>query len=181
MQIELTRELSTVLRYASDEALRTGHRAVSPDHLLLGMLRQNNNSGVSTLRQLGIDTELFKKALDLGIMKEEALSYEEISRITMDMTSLRAINTAYYEAERYHHRRTDCIHLLLTISREPDSFGRLLLERKGIDSVVLRQKIEAFREEPEGPSEASMRIAEAIEAGIRSKLRSGIADKSALS
>ena len=70
MQIELTRELSTVLRYASEEALRTGHRAVSPDHLLLGMLRQNNNSGVSTLRQLGIDTELFKKALDLGIMKD---------------------------------------------------------------------------------------------------------------
>ena len=39
MEIKISRELNIIINFARDEAMRTGSYGISPDHLLLGIIR----------------------------------------------------------------------------------------------------------------------------------------------
>ena len=44
MEIKISDELNDIIRYARDEAMRTGSYGIGPDHLFLGILRHGENA-----------------------------------------------------------------------------------------------------------------------------------------
>ena len=55
MQLKVTEELNQVIKYAREEAMRTGSYGIGPDHLFLGIIRQEENAAFTTLQHLGIE------------------------------------------------------------------------------------------------------------------------------
>ena len=43
MQLQVSDELNLVIKYAREEAMRTGSYGIGPDHLFLGLIRQEEN------------------------------------------------------------------------------------------------------------------------------------------
>jgi ATP-dependent Clp protease ATP-binding subunit ClpC len=56
-QIPFTPRAKKVLDLALREALSLGHHHIGPEHILLGLVRQNNGVGVQILLDLGADAE----------------------------------------------------------------------------------------------------------------------------
>ena len=44
MEIRISDELNDIIRYARDEAMRTGSYSIGPDHPFLGILRHGDNA-----------------------------------------------------------------------------------------------------------------------------------------
>lgn len=62
----LADSLRKALAHAEDVALETAHRQVAPEHLLLGILRQDENAGTRLIEEAGLDTgELRLRTLGL--------------------------------------------------------------------------------------------------------------------
>lgn len=56
-------EVRRVVALAEEEASRFGHRYVGPEHLLLGMLREDRSGAARVLRMEGVDLEAARAAL----------------------------------------------------------------------------------------------------------------------
>ena len=50
MEIRISDELNDIIRYAKDEAMRTGSYGIGPDHLFLGVLRHGDNAAFRTVK-----------------------------------------------------------------------------------------------------------------------------------
>jgi hypothetical protein len=56
-------EVRQVVALAGEEASRFGHRYVGPEHLLLGMLREDGSGAARVLRMEGVDLEAARAAM----------------------------------------------------------------------------------------------------------------------
>ena len=57
MEIKISDELNNIIRYAREEAMRTGSYGIGPDHLFLGMMRQGDNEACKVLINMGVDID----------------------------------------------------------------------------------------------------------------------------
>jgi ATP-dependent Clp protease ATP-binding subunit ClpC len=60
-KIELSAGVQQVLEFAIDEARRMGHHYIGTEHLLLGLIRQEEGLGMDVLRKLGITPEQIRR------------------------------------------------------------------------------------------------------------------------
>ena len=67
MEIKISDELNSIIRYAREEAMRTGSYGIGPDHLFLGMMRHSDNDACRLLAGLGVDIDEFKRFIDSHI------------------------------------------------------------------------------------------------------------------
>ena len=63
MEIKISRELNIIINFARDEAMRTGSYGISPDHLMLGIIRHRDNAAADALLGLGVDLEMLKQSI----------------------------------------------------------------------------------------------------------------------
>lgn len=138
MQIKFSIELSTVLGYASDEAMQTGHRAAGADHLMLGLLRHRENDACKTLEALGADLRQMKEAIDREVFTGQEVAYQERDGIHPSKPALRTVSTAVYEALKTGITEVGPAHLLLALSRTTGTATRNELESLGIDYDRIR-------------------------------------------
>lgn len=60
-KIELTPGVQQVLEYAIEEARRMGHHYIGTEHLLLGLVRSNEDKAMEVLRKLGVNPEQIRR------------------------------------------------------------------------------------------------------------------------
>ena len=71
MQLQLSNELNDILSYAREEAMRLGNYIISTDHLILGMIRHNENITIEALASLGANMAQLKAHLEEAVMAQE--------------------------------------------------------------------------------------------------------------
>ena len=49
MQIQISDALNGIIKYAREEAMRTGSYGIGPDHLFLGIIRHEENTAFQVL------------------------------------------------------------------------------------------------------------------------------------
>ena len=81
MQLQVSDELNLVIKYAREEAMRTGSYGIGPDHLFLGLIRQEENAAFRILQNLGVEPAELKAFIDQRIFTNETIPYDQIDHI----------------------------------------------------------------------------------------------------
>lgn len=123
MEIKLTDELRAVLNYAREEALRTGHYTIEPDHLMLGLIRHQNNNAVLVLEDEGIQPQRIKEYIDNHFATGIDIPYSKIDDIVLSSASHSIISLAVMETQRDGATSIAPTHLLLAILRANAGYG----------------------------------------------------------
>ncbi len=137
MEISISDELNLIVKYAREEAMRTGSYGIGTDHLTLGVLRHADNVACTALRGLGADPDSMKRFLDLHIFKQGAIPYSDIDQIVLSRGAQSILNLTLLEAARLGHKEATGTHLLLAVCRSSDNYSQLFLKEKGITFAVL--------------------------------------------
>ena len=66
MQLQVSEELNLVIKYAREEAMRTGSYGIGPDHLFLGIIRHEENLAFKALQNLGVEPENYAARRQAG-------------------------------------------------------------------------------------------------------------------
>ena len=133
MDIRISDDLNGIIKYAREEAMRTGSYGIGADHLFLGIIRHADNNAYRTLVAQGIDTAEFKKYIDERIFTNESIPYSELENITFSRLAQNILSLTVMEATRMHATEAHSHHLLLALLRSVDSFGQRYLRSRGID------------------------------------------------
>ena len=120
-----------VLRGAQAAALELGHGYVGCEHLLLGMLREEEDASGRALRALGAEEEKTRALITRALGRGEAdLAIAQ----GLSPHARCAVEMAVAEAERSGSREIESGHLLLGMLRCGDNTAVRLLRREGVDT-----------------------------------------------
>ena len=133
MEIRISDELNDIIRYARDEAMRTGSYGIGPDHLFLGLLRHGDNTAFKAIVGLGIDTDNFKRFIDSHIFTTEPIPYSESDKISFTRYAQNVLSITVLEASKQGVDEADSLHLLLALCRTTENYGQAYLRQHGVD------------------------------------------------
>ncbi len=133
MQLQVSDDLNAVIKYAREEAMRTGSYGIGPDHLFLGIIRHEENAAFQAIRSLGVEPADMKTYIDGHIFTNETIPYEHLESIAFSRQTQNVLNIAFMEAARLKSPAAMPQHLLLALCRMTESYGQVFLRSHGID------------------------------------------------
>ena len=113
MQLQVSEDLNLVIKYAREEAMRTGSYGIGPDHLFLGIIRQEENAAFRALQSLGVEPADLKTFIDQRIFTGETLPYEQLDHIAFSRQAQNVLSITVMEASRLKSPLAQPQHLLL--------------------------------------------------------------------
>ena len=133
MEIRISGELNDIIRYAKDEAMRTGSYGIGPDHLFLGILRHGDNAAFKAVTAQGIAPDNFKRFIDSHIFTNEPIPYSESDRMSFTRYAQNVLSITVLEASKQGVDEADSLHLLLALCRTTENYGQAYLRQHGVD------------------------------------------------
>jgi L-asparaginase len=135
-----TERARSVVLSAHEEARRLGEGLVGAEHLLLGLVREDNlpNLGTGVLMRLGATPDRIQSELAPQLTHGDNLSGAEMQ---LTPQSKRVIDLAYAEAKALNHAHIGTEHLLLALLLEGEGVAWMVLSRLGVDVERARGEI----------------------------------------
>lgn len=132
MEMRISDELNDIVKYAREEAMRTGNYGIRIDHLTLGIIRHGENDAFKVMTSLGISPDGLKDWIDTQVTRDGIIPYTQVDQVVLTRGSQNIINLSILEATRYKHSETRSIHLFLAICRSENGTSAYL-KKFGID------------------------------------------------
>jgi ATP-dependent Clp protease ATP-binding subunit ClpA len=162
VDLPLSNECKHVLGYASEEAERLSHKHIGTEHLLLGILREENCFAAVIMRERGLQLPAVREALLRGTIsarqppsQSEPESGESSLFERYTDKARRAIFFARYEAGAFGSSFIETEHLLLGLLRENRSLANWFV---GSHAVM-----EEIRKQIEGHTTIREKISESVD------------------
>lgn len=139
MKIKFSREVMTIAEYAREEAMRTGWYGITPDHLMLAILRHGDNDACRALAALDVSLSSLKTHIDSRIFREEPVPYNDLDKVEMSRAARGVMNMSAFEALRSGLEEVLTAHLLTAISRTSGNAAADYLTISGITPARLTE------------------------------------------
>lgn len=160
-----TKRARHVLTLAQEEARSFQHNYIGTEHLLLGLVREGEGIAAQVLRNLGVEVNQVRSAVEAIIGRGDRIVTGEVG---FTPRAKKVIELAVDEARRLNHRFIGTEHLLLGLIREGEGVASGVLESLGVrlDQArtevlrVLRQHQQEAPAVPPVPAEAAELLAE---------------------
>lgn len=163
-----TKRARHVLQLAQEEAQRLNHNYMGTEHLLLGLVREEEGLAAQVLKSMGVQLERVRSAVEFIIGHGD---HEVTGEVPLTPRAKQVIGLAVDEARRLDHQFVGTEHLLLGLIREGHGIGAQVLEKLGVDLRAAREKTIEVLDEKSGaaqsaaiPEEAAALVAEGAEA-----------------
>ena len=142
MIIQFTPQVSEILAYGKEEALRLSTPYVGPEHLLLGILRQNGQEVSSVFRKLNIDAQKIKRDIEEQLVHDVQPEVEQGEKMNLSNSANNILKLAVLEARMQRTTKADVKHVLLGILHDKgENKARKVLENNNIDYDMLRNAL----------------------------------------
>lgn len=139
-QFHLTARAKKVLElYAQEEAKRLNHDIITPEHILLGLLHENESLASRVFHRLKIDPDRVRSELENMMSKVSGTKL--YGTIPTSPRVQKLISRAADEARSLGHNYIGTEHIFLGIIREGQNTAYNVLINLGIDANMLRQEI----------------------------------------
>jgi ATP-dependent Clp protease ATP-binding subunit ClpC len=127
-----------IMRYAQEEAARLGHNYIGTEHILLAILRDENNFAAQMLHALNLDYRQILSAVEFVVKTGDKPTK---GQIPLAARSKKIISLATEAAQEFGADYIGAEHLLLGMLNEKDNLAIGILENQGVDTDALRQNL----------------------------------------
>ena len=133
-----TERARRVIFFAQEEAGRLGENYVTTEHLLLGLVRENDSVAARILEQMGVSLNRIRQEVERQVTRGDG-------RLGQDMQltprAKRVIDLAYDEARQLNSKHIGTEHLLLGLLHEGQGMAAQVLNDLGVDLERTRQVV----------------------------------------
>lgn len=141
----LTKKARRVLTNAQEEAERLRHDYIGTEHLLLGLIYDEDSAAVTILRNMGFLPEHVRHAVERTVGRGTR-SYM-LTKQTLSPQTKHVIEVAFDEARRMGHAQIGTEHLLLALLRDSQGTAVGVLRSLGVDLGELKAQTERSLQE----------------------------------
>ena len=129
MNNQFSQRISDIIAYSKEEANRLCNNVVTPEHLLLGMLRDGEGNAIEVLLKLNVDLQEIKAQIEEAV-KQNTLNFVtgDNSDIALSPASARILKMCMLESRLLQAQIVDAEHLLLAILKDDDNHAARILQ-----------------------------------------------------
>jgi ATP-dependent Clp protease ATP-binding subunit ClpC len=139
MSIQFTDRSRKVLAHARDEAGTLRHDYLGTEHILLGMIRENDGVAVAVLQNLHVELERVRERISASIQPGRApATTHEIPYTTRAKSTL---EHAIAEARESNHTYVGTVHLLMGLLRDGKCIAAQVLQSFGVTYDAVRNEM----------------------------------------
>ncbi len=142
MDLNFSPRIRDVISFSKEEAERLGNHYISPEHLMLGIIREGEGTAITLLQSLDFDFEKIKEALDKHLIAEKP---HQIKNIPLLKSSERILKLVHLEAKSLKSETINTGHLLLAILKEKSSFIWKIMTEEHIYYDKVQQLMETMK------------------------------------
>jgi Clp amino terminal domain, pathogenicity island component/UvrB/uvrC motif len=127
-----------VVKLAEEEARRLDHNYIGTEHILLGLIREDEGVAAKALESLGISLEAVREQVEEIIGRGQQVPFEVIPFTPRAKTVL---ELSLRESLQLRHSYIGTEHILLGLIREGDGVAAQVLVKLGADLNRVRQQV----------------------------------------
>jgi ATP-dependent Clp protease ATP-binding subunit ClpC len=135
MTNQFSPQVSEILNYSREEAIRLHSLHVSPEHLLLGLIREGEGHAMDALNKLNLNFVNVKRQLEEVAISSNFNYGTNVTDddVTLDEKTSKILKICLLEATKQHSGVADSEHLLLAILKEKENAACKILEQNDVD------------------------------------------------
>jgi ATP-dependent Clp protease ATP-binding subunit ClpC len=134
-----TEKARRVIFFARYEASQFGAPAIEPEHLLLGLMREDKTLTARFFPRAQVSIESIRKEIEGRTLLREKISTSV--ELPLAPETKRVLGYAHEESDRLQHRHIGTEHLLLGLLREDRSMAAEILYERGLRLNAVRDEI----------------------------------------
>ena len=134
---KLTERAQKVLAYAQEEAIQLKHSSIGTEHLLLGLVKENEGIAAKVLKLFNADEDRIReeifKLVNVGTEMSTSMQYTPRAK--------KVIEYSMDEARRLHHNFIGTEHMLLGLIRESEGVAATVLSNLDLNITKTRAAV----------------------------------------
>jgi len=140
-----TEKARRVIFFARYEASEYGSPAIEPEHLLLGLIREDQQIVKSFIHESHISTDQIRNRIEkaLGLREKISASVD----LPLSPNAKRVLEYAADESNLLHHSHIGTEHLLLGLLRQENTIAFEILKKMGFSVTSIREELKQRTDE----------------------------------
>ncbi len=134
---KFTERAQNVLKLSQEEALRLKHNNIGTEHILLGLIREEEGIAAKALIELGLDTAVIKTEVE-NLIGEGKVA---VNTIHYTPRAKKVIELSQDEARKLSHNYVGTEHILLGLIREGEGVASRVLTNLDVSLNKARQQV----------------------------------------
>jgi ATP-dependent Clp protease ATP-binding subunit ClpC len=139
MDSNFSNRVQDVIRLSREEAIRLGHDYIGTEHLLLGIIREGEGIAVKIFKNLNVDNEKIKKAVEETVRQSGGTL--TVGNIPLTKQAEKVLKITYLEAKLFKSDVIGTEHLLLSILREDDNLAAQILQQFNVTYDTVKNEL----------------------------------------
>jgi ATP-dependent Clp protease ATP-binding subunit ClpC len=141
MDNNFSAQVKEIISFSREEALRLGNDFIGTEHLLLGLIRDGDNTAIKVLKQLNIDLYELRKEIELAVKDKTGKNIANINSLPLTKQAEKVIRVTVLEAKALKSPLVETEHLMLSILKNKENIATQILNQFDIDYDLFRNEI----------------------------------------
>ena len=141
MDNNFSAQVKEIISFSSEEALRFGNDFIGTEHLLLGLIRDGDNTAIKVLKQLDIDLYELRKEVELAVKDKTGKNIANINSLPLTKQAEKVIRVTVLEAKALKSPLVETEHLMLSILKNKENIATQILNQFNIDYDLFRNEL----------------------------------------
>jgi ATP-dependent Clp protease ATP-binding subunit ClpC len=134
-------QVKEIISYSREEALRLGNDFIGTEHLLLGLIREGDNTAIKILKNLNVDLYELRKEVEMAIKDKAGNNIANINSLPLTKQAEKVIRVTVLEAKALKSPQVETEHLMLSILKNKENVATQILNQFDIDYDLFRNDL----------------------------------------
>ena len=121
--------------------MRLGNDFIGTEHLLLGLIRDEENTAIKVLKQLNVDLYELRKEIELAVKDKTGKNIANINSLPLTKQAEKVIRVTVLEAKALKSPLVETEHLMLSILKNKENIATQILGQFDIDYDLFRTEL----------------------------------------
>jgi len=141
MDNNFSAQVKEIISFSREEALRLGNDFIGTEHLLLGLIRDGENTAVKILKSLNVDLYELRKEVELAVKDKTGKNIANINSLPLTRQAEKVIRVTLLEAKALKSPTVETEHLMLSILKNKENIATQILNQFDVDYDLFRNDL----------------------------------------
>ncbi len=141
MDNNFSAQVKEIISFSREEALRLGNDFIGTEHLLLGLIREGDNTAVRILKSFNIDLYELRKEVELAVKDKTGKNIANINSLPLTKQAEKVIRVTVLEAKALKSPMVETEHLMLSILKNKENIATQILNQFDVDYDLFRNEL----------------------------------------
>ena len=141
MDNNFSAQVKEIISFSREEALRLGNDFIGTEHLLLGLIREGDNTALRILKSFNVDVYELRKEIELAVKDKTGKNIANINSLPLTKQAEKVIRVTVLEAKALKSATVETEHLMLSILKNKENIATQILSQFDVDYDIFRQEL----------------------------------------